>query len=146
MFEIVGAVLQLETIAVGNRIRELKRLEKAYGKGRWRKRKALLGFGSQMAASTRRKSTSTKRTASGAKKPSSSASIARPRRRFVVCLSNRGFAASLDQRKVYRALPDAQAQRLGMLRIIDESGEDYLYPAKRFGELTLSARVARALA
>lgn len=63
----------------------------------------------------------------------------------MVCLSNRGFAASLDERKIYRALPDLQAQRLGMLRIVDESGEDYLYPAKHFGALTLSPRVARAL-
>jgi len=41
VFEIVGAILQLETIAVGRGIRELKRLEKMYGKGRWRKRKAV---------------------------------------------------------------------------------------------------------
>jgi hypothetical protein len=41
MFEIVGAVLQLETIAVGRGIRELKRLEKTYGKGRWRKKKGI---------------------------------------------------------------------------------------------------------
>jgi hypothetical protein len=63
----------------------------------------------------------------------------------VVCLSNRGFVASLDERKIYRALPDAEAQRLGLLHIIDESGEDYLYPAERFGDLTLSPRIARAL-
>ena len=62
-----------------------------------------------------------------------------------MCLSNRGFVASLDERKIYRALPDAPAQRLGLLRIIDESGEDYLYPAERFGALTLSPRIARAL-
>ena len=41
MFETVGAVLQLETIAVGRGIRELKRLEKTYGKGRWRKKKGI---------------------------------------------------------------------------------------------------------
>lgn len=41
MFEIVGAILQLETIAVAGGIRELKRLEKTYGKGRWRKRKGI---------------------------------------------------------------------------------------------------------
>lgn len=82
---------------------------------------------------------------SGAKKSKSSASTGRSRRRFVVCLSNRGFVASLDERKIYRALPDAKAQRLGMLRIIDESGEDYLYPAERFGALTLPPQIARAL-
>ena len=80
-----------------------------------------------------------------AKKPSSSASTARRRRAFVVCLSNRGFAASLDERKIYRTLPDVRAHKLGMLRIVDESGEDYLYPAGHFGALKLSPRIARAL-
>lgn len=41
MFEILGAVLNVATIAVGRRIRELKRLEKAYGKGKWRKKKGI---------------------------------------------------------------------------------------------------------
>jgi hypothetical protein len=63
----------------------------------------------------------------------------------VVCLSNRGFSASLDERKIYRSLPDIRALRLGMLRVVDESGEDYLYPAKHFEALTLPPRVARAL-
>ncbi len=63
----------------------------------------------------------------------------------MVCLSNRGFAASLDERKIYRALPDAEAQRLGLLRVVDESGDDYLYPADRFGALTLPPNVVRAL-
>jgi hypothetical protein len=64
----------------------------------------------------------------------------------VVCLSNRGFSASLEPRKIYRAVPDAPAHKLGMLRVIDESGESYLYPAERFGHLALSPRLARALA
>ena len=110
------------------------------------KGRALLGFGSKMALSSRRKSTGTKRTASGAKKPKSSASSASSRSHFVVCLSNRGFAASLERRKIYRALSDAPAQRLGLLRVIDESGGSYLYPAKRFGRLTVSPALARALA
>lgn len=63
----------------------------------------------------------------------------------MVCLSNRGFAASLDERKIYRALPDAGALRLGLLRIVDESGEDYLYPADRFGLISLPTHIARAL-
>jgi hypothetical protein len=41
MWELVGAILQIETIAIGRRIRELNRLEKAYGKGRWRKKKGI---------------------------------------------------------------------------------------------------------
>jgi hypothetical protein len=64
---------------------------------------------------------------------------------FVVCWSNRGYGASLEPRKIYRAVPDAPAQKLGMLRVIDESGESYLYPAKRFGRLALPPGLARAL-
>jgi hypothetical protein len=63
-----------------------------------------------------------------------------------VCLSNRGYAASLEARKIYRALADASARELGLLRIVDESGESYLYPAARFEYLVLPPRVARALA
>ncbi len=50
---------------------------------------------------------------------------------FVICLSN-DECADLEAWKVYRVLTDARAAELGCLRIIDESGEDYLYPASRF--------------
>jgi hypothetical protein len=63
----------------------------------------------------------------------------------VVCVSNDGFAASLDERKIYRSLPDVRALRLGMLRVVDESGADYLYPVEKFEVLSLPPRVARAL-
>lgn len=52
--------------------------------------------------------------------------------RYVLCVKNRGYAASLEVRKVYRLKPDAEALGHGLLRVIDESGEDYLYPAKYF--------------
>lgn len=143
MLELVGAIVDIQTIAIGSGIWELQRLEKKYGKGRWRKGKGLLGFDSSMAASTPRKSTGMMRTASAAKKPRSSASTAR--QKFVVCLSTRGYAASLEARKIYRAVPDRPARRRGMLRVIDESGESYLYPAERFGSLALPPRLARAL-
>ena len=97
-----------------------------------------------MAASTRQKSTATKPTASAAKKRKSSASTGKSATTFVVCLSNRGFAAALEVRKLYRAVPDAPARKLGMLRVVDESGESYLYPAARFGQLALPAHLARA--
>lgn len=66
-------------------------------------------------------------------------------RRFVVCLSNRRYPASLERRKLYVALKDASAERVGMLRIIDESGEDYLYPRDRFAEVSLPAKAERML-
>lgn len=54
------------------------------------------------------------------------------RTRFAVCINNSEYPASLELHKVYRVLPDADAARDGDLRIIDESGEDYLYPADYF--------------
>ena len=50
------------------------------------------------------------------------------RAEFVICVRNDNYAASLELRKVYRALPDPEASSHKMLRVIDESGEDYLYP------------------
>ena len=52
--------------------------------------------------------------------------------RFVLCVKNRGFTASLEVRKVYRLRPDPEANAHGLIRVIDESGEDYLYPEKFF--------------
>jgi len=70
----------------------------------------------------------------------------RARRRYVLCLSNEGHSASLEVRKIYVALADAGAEKNGLLRVVDESGEDYLYPRSRFAVLELPAAVARALA
>lgn len=52
---------------------------------------------------------------------------------------------SLDVRKVYEGLPDAEGERRGYIRIIDESGEDYLFPAKYFVSLELPKRVEKAI-
>ncbi len=64
---------------------------------------------------------------------------------FVVCIKNEGYLASLEIRKIYKALPDAEAAEHRMLRVIDESGEDYLYPADDFVPLELPQTVVRAL-
>jgi hypothetical protein len=53
-------------------------------------------------------------------------------KKLVVCTDNKGCAASLEKRKIYIALGDAVAEKHGLLRIIDDSGEDYLYPKKSF--------------
>jgi len=66
-------------------------------------------------------------------------------RRLFICRDNAGYEASLERLKIYVALPDAKAVRTGgYLRIIDESGEDYLYPSQRFvaAELPVSTRRA----
>jgi hypothetical protein len=52
--------------------------------------------------------------------------------KFAVCVDNAGYPASLERHKIYRVLPDEDAEKDGDLRIIDESGEDYLYSANRF--------------
>ena len=73
-------------------------------------------------------------------------STGRAKKRFVVCVSNKGFDVSLEPRKIYRALPDVAAKKLGLLRVVDESGAGYLYPAKRFEHIALPPRLAQALA
>jgi hypothetical protein len=50
----------------------------------------------------------------------------------VVCVNNDGYQASLERNKIYVALPDPEAESAGDIRVIDESGEDYLFAAKRF--------------
>lgn len=64
--------------------------------------------------------------------------------RFVVCIRNDG-ADDLELRKLYQVLSDAAAAQEGYLRIVDESGEDYLYPADYFAVVELSQSVQDAL-
>lgn len=64
-------------------------------------------------------------------------------RQLVVCVKNDGYAVSLELRKLYVVLPDAQALKHGQLRVIDESGEDYLYPEGFFAPVDLPQTVRR---
>lgn len=64
---------------------------------------------------------------------------------FVVCVDNSGYEVSLELRKLYKTLPDPVASSRGFLRIIDDSGEDYLYPVERFLPVELNQTVRRAL-
>ena len=57
--------------------------------------------------------------------------------RFVVCLKNDGYAASLERLKIYQVLPDRKAEKHNQVRVIDESGEDYLYPRRFFARINL---------
>ncbi len=58
--------------------------------------------------------------------------------RYVVCVDNRDYPASLIVRRIYVSLPDQEASRRKLIRIIDESGEEYLYPTSYFGRLSRS--------
>ena len=78
-----------------------------------------------------------KRTASAKKSSSASGTSTRRKtaateRRFAVCVRNEGYEASLERNKIYPVLPDDEAERDGDLRVVDESGEDYLFSADRF--------------
>jgi hypothetical protein len=56
---------------------------------------------------------------------------------WTVCIDNQGYEASLEERKLYVTKADSRANALGMVRVIDESGSDYLYPAVHFSELAV---------
>jgi hypothetical protein len=66
-------------------------------------------------------------------------------KQLVVCVDNEGYAVSLEKRKIYIAIPDAAAEKHGMLRIVDESGEDYLYPRALFRSIALPQAVKKAV-
>ena len=122
-FEFASEIADIETIAAGRRIRDLSRLRRLYGKGHWRKMKGMV----------RARSTLISRRGS------------RRGRRFVVCVRNDGYEASLERNKIYAVLPDVDAERDGDLRIIDESGQDYLFPADRFVSIDVPAAVKASL-
>ena len=65
--------------------------------------------------------------------------------RFVVCVDNSNYEASLERRKIYEVLPDPDAARDGDIRIIDESGEDYLYPMDRFVAIEIPQEIEQAI-
>jgi hypothetical protein len=65
---------------------------------------------------------------------------------FVVCLKNNGYEASLEPRKIYQILSDKEAESHKMIRVIDESGEDYLFPVSLFSPISLPQTLVRELA
>jgi len=97
------------------------------------------------------KSTGMKHTASAKRNFAASGYSTRPqtrtraRRRFVVCILNSGYPVSLELGKIYEHLPDAKGAEHGYIRVIDESGEDYLYPSRVFLPVAVSPKLARAL-
>ena len=66
-------------------------------------------------------------------------------RQFVICVVNKGYEASLELRKVYQAIPDAKASAHHFLRIVDESGGDYLFPESCFVAVALPKTVRQAV-
>jgi len=66
-------------------------------------------------------------------------------RRYAVCITNKGNEASLERNKLYVLLPDQQAEADGLVRVIDEDGEDYLYPAAWFVAVEVPKAVQASL-
>lgn len=64
---------------------------------------------------------------------------------FVVCLDNEGYPASLEVGKLYRFIPDEEAAANGLIRVIDESGEEYAFEAKRFHLMNVPPAVGKVL-
>ena len=72
--------------------------------------------------------------------------MAKPQaKQLVVCVNNSGYPASLEKRKIYLSLRDATAEKHGLLRIVDESGDDYLYPKAFFRSIALPQSVKKAV-
>ena len=71
--------------------------------------------------------------------------MARATKRLVICVNNAGYEASLERRKIYVSLSDPRAEKLGQIRVIDESGEDYLYDKAAFREVSLPQSIRRAV-
>jgi hypothetical protein len=71
--------------------------------------------------------------------------MAKAKRVLMICVSNVGVEASLERRKIYEAIPDAAAAKKGLVRIVDESGDHYLYSTKMFVAASLPTAIRRAV-
>lgn len=148
--EIIGEVSGVETIAVGMGVRDRARLQKRYGRGRWRKSKGVasvrladgtvglaeihwyeahgIGKRVQVEATIPRQTMSEARAAC-----------------FAACLDNEGYEASLEVGKHFRVIPHEEAAAHGYTRIVDESGDGYAFLSDRFHPVELPHAVEKTL-
>lgn len=139
-FEIIGKITEIETIAIGQRVREIARLREQFGRGRWRKLKGTARVRLKNGRIPQGRVTLVRVSRNWEEKIENQAvfglnvmrsKIKNPERRFVVCIHNEG-CEDLELRKIYQVLTDQTPAKDGYIRVIDESGEDYLYPADNF--------------
>jgi hypothetical protein len=88
---------------------------------------------------------SSKSNATSTKSPRSKKSTFSRAPTMVICILNAGYEVSLEPRKVYEVLRDPGAAKHGQLRVIDESGQDYLYPQTHFAEIVLPQSIRKAV-
>jgi hypothetical protein len=65
--------------------------------------------------------------------------------KFVICIDNLDYPVSLEKRKIYEVITDSEAEEIGYIRVVDESGEDYIYPATCFIDAYLPKEVQAAV-
>ncbi|MEG5018294.1 MULTISPECIES: hypothetical protein [unclassified Microcoleus] len=78
--------------------------------------------------------------------PPTASKLHKLEKKFVVCINNQDYPASLEVRKIYQIIPDNRAGENQLIRVIDESGEDYLYPVAYFVPIALLQAVAAVFA
>src|SRR6266545_6415078 len=133
-FEIVGEIRAIEMIASGRRIRVLAMLRKKWGAGRWRKMKGIALV--RLRSGRLREVEIHWYEAHGMTN--------RMSRHVAVCVLNEGNEVSLQMWKIYKVLPDADASSEGLIRVIDETGEAYLFTEEYFAPIDLPSEVQRS--
>ncbi len=143
---ILGTITDAEIISSGVALRVRRKLQKLHGPGRWRKLKGVakvrLPDGCAVVAEVHwfeahgvgRKELKIKR-------------LLEPRvsnDSFVLCIDSRGYGASLEERKVYLVVSDPVAEEHALVRVVDESSEDYLFPARLFVPIAVPQAAAKA--
>lgn len=145
-FKILGEIEDFETIASGNGVVIRRHLDRIHGKGRWRKMKGFATVELENGTILKgRRSIGLRPTASVVKNLKSNVQSMSD---FVICLGNDANPASLIVGKVYRCLPDSEAQSHQMLRILDEDTSEldgYLYPASNFAPVELPDEAKQVL-
>jgi hypothetical protein len=129
-FEIIGEIEEIETIGIGGRLRDIMRLQSG------NMRKAELHW--YEAHGIGRKKMKIKRFLDLIM------ARAKENHKFALCVENKD-CEDLEKRKIYQILPDDDAEEEGYLRVVDESGEDYLYPQSYFVLISLSREAEEAL-
>jgi hypothetical protein len=147
-FEIIGPIEHVEVIARGVGVRQRTRLVRAFGRGRWRKLKGEANIVFTTGGPGGLKYTGTKRTASGAgssrSSDTSTETMKNDTESYVACVRTDG-ALDLEVGKLYVVRPPQPGDRGEDVRIVDESGDDYLYPASWFVAVEVPEDSARAL-
>jgi hypothetical protein len=70
----------------------------------------------------------------------------KPAAKFLVCVANEEYRVSLMVRRIYQVVPDPKAEKRGLCRVLDESGEDYMYPKRLFAAVDLPSALSRKFA